>query len=55
MAKDPAFLADAGKMHADIVVNTGDDITKLLEKTYASPRPLVERAIATFKGATGKH
>ena len=54
MAKDPAFLQDAGNMKADIVVNSGDEITALLAKTYASPRPLVERAIAEFKAAGGR-
>ena len=49
MTRDPAFLADAKKLNADIVVTGGDDILALLRKTYGSPRPLVERAIATFR------
>jgi tripartite-type tricarboxylate transporter receptor subunit TctC len=52
MTKDPAFLRDAEKMRADIVVSTGDEIAALIGKTYATPRPLVERAIATFRGAS---
>lgn len=54
MAKDPAFLADAKNMRADIVTATGDEIAALLARTYASPRALVERASAEFKkAATG--
>jgi tripartite-type tricarboxylate transporter receptor subunit TctC len=51
MSKDPAFLKDAAHMKADIVVNDGEEIAALYAKTYATPRPLVERAIAEFKGA----
>lgn len=54
MAKDPAFLQDAANMKADIVVNSGEEIASLLAKTYASPRPLVERAIDEFKAAGGR-
>jgi tripartite-type tricarboxylate transporter receptor subunit TctC len=54
MAKDPAFLQDAANMKADTVVNSGDEIAALLAKTYASPKPLVERAIAEFKAAGGR-
>jgi tripartite-type tricarboxylate transporter receptor subunit TctC len=53
MAKDPAFLADAANMKADIVTATGDEVAALLSKTYAAPRPLVERASAEFKKAAG--
>ena len=53
MAKDAAFVRDADNMKADILVNSGEEIATLLAKTYSSPRPLVERAIATFKEASG--
>jgi tripartite-type tricarboxylate transporter receptor subunit TctC len=53
MVKDPAFLADAKRLNADIVVNSGAEILALLKKTYASPRPLVERAVAMFRKAGG--
>ena len=55
MAKDPAFLDDARKMNADIVVTSGDEIAALLAKTYATPKPLLERAIETFRKAAGTH
>ena len=51
MAKDPAFLQDAAKMKADIVVDDGEEVAALYARTYAAPRPLVERAIEEFKGA----
>jgi tripartite-type tricarboxylate transporter receptor subunit TctC len=54
MSKDEAFLQDAAKMKADIVVNTGDEVTALYARTYATPRPLVERAIDEFKRAGGR-
>ena len=53
MTKDPAFLADADKLHADIVVNSHADVEALLRKTYESPKPLVEKAVAEFKKAGG--
>lgn len=53
MAKDPVFLADAEKLRADIVIGNGQDIEALVRKTYASPKPLLERAIAELKKAGG--
>jgi tripartite-type tricarboxylate transporter receptor subunit TctC len=55
MAKDEAFLKDAEKMRADIIVGSGQEVSALFAKTYGSPKPLLERAIATFKGASRKH
>jgi tripartite-type tricarboxylate transporter receptor subunit TctC len=55
MVKDPAFLQDAGNIKADVNVTTGEDIRALLAKTYASPKPLLERAIAEFKKAGGSY
>jgi tripartite-type tricarboxylate transporter receptor subunit TctC len=54
MVKDEAFLKDAAKMRADIVPGTGEEVAGLFARTYGSPKPLVERAIATFKSASGK-
>jgi tripartite-type tricarboxylate transporter receptor subunit TctC len=54
MAKDEAFLKDAEKMNADIIVGSGPEVTSLFAKTYGTPKPLVERAIATFRSASGK-
>ena len=53
MSRDPAFLQDAGNIKADIVISRPDEIVALLTKTYASPKPLVDRAVAEFKKAGG--
>jgi tripartite-type tricarboxylate transporter receptor subunit TctC len=53
MAKDKTFLADAKKLHADIVVNSGEEVEALIKKTYGAPKPLVDRAVAEFKKASG--
>ena len=54
IAIDPALLADAAKMGAEIEVGTHDQILALLNKTYNAPKPLVDRAIAEFKRAGGE-
>jgi len=54
MAKDPAFLQDAARMKTDIVVNDGDEVAALYAGTYATPRPLVDRAIEEFRRAGGR-
>jgi len=51
MAVDTAFLADADKRKAEITFNTGDEIRTLVERIYASPRPLIERAIVELNKA----
>jgi tripartite-type tricarboxylate transporter receptor subunit TctC len=53
MAKDPVFLQDAGNIRADILANSGEEVAALYAKTYASPRALVERAVAEFRKAGG--
>jgi tripartite-type tricarboxylate transporter receptor subunit TctC len=53
MVRDPEFLADAKKLRADIVVGTGEEIEALIKKIYATPKPLVERAISELKRASG--
>jgi tripartite-type tricarboxylate transporter receptor subunit TctC len=53
MTKDKAFRDDAERLHADLAVNTGEEVAALFAKTYNAPKPLVERAIAEFKKAGG--
>ena len=53
MGVDKAFLADAEKRKAEIVVNTGDEIKALVDRIYASPKPLIERATAELNKAGG--
>jgi tripartite-type tricarboxylate transporter receptor subunit TctC len=54
MAKDPAFLQEAASLKADIIVTNGEEIAALLATTYATPKPLLDRAIAELKKAGGK-
>jgi tripartite-type tricarboxylate transporter receptor subunit TctC len=51
MAIDKAFLADADKRQAEITFNSGEEIRALVERVYASPRPLIERAIVELNKA----
>jgi len=41
--KDPAFLADAAKIQAEVLPSTGEEVQKLMERLYATPRPVVDR------------
>lgn len=42
--KDPEFLADAAKIQADVAPTSGEDVQKLVQRMYQTPRPVVERA-----------
>ncbi len=55
MAKDEAFLQGCRKdARRHRRRRPGEEVAGLFAKTYGSPKPLVERAIATFKSASGK-
>jgi tripartite-type tricarboxylate transporter receptor subunit TctC len=41
--KDPAFVAEAQKIQAEILPTTGEDVQKLVARLYATPKPVVER------------
>ncbi len=41
--RDPAFVAEGAQMQAEIQPTKGDDVQKLLERVYATPRPVLER------------
>jgi tripartite-type tricarboxylate transporter receptor subunit TctC len=41
--KDPAFLADAQKIQADVLPTTGEEVQTLVTRLYATPRPVVDR------------
>jgi hypothetical protein len=47
--KDPAFLDDAKKLRLDIEPLGGARLQTMIEKLYASPAALVERARAAVK------
>lgn len=53
MAADKEFLADAARMNAEIVTNTGEEISALVDRIYHSPRPIVDRAILELRRAGG--
>ncbi|MDB5649676.1 MAG: hypothetical protein JWL62_1196, partial [Hyphomicrobiales bacterium] len=42
--KDPAFLAEAAIMRADVDPTTGEDVQKIVGAMYATPQPIVDRA-----------
>jgi hypothetical protein len=44
--KDPQFLADAEKMGVEVQHVGGEAVQKLLEKIYASPQAVIDRAKA---------
>jgi tripartite-type tricarboxylate transporter receptor subunit TctC len=55
--RDPQFLADAKKQHLESAFMRGEEIEKLIARIFASPRPVVERAVKAIeagKGATSK-
>jgi tripartite-type tricarboxylate transporter receptor subunit TctC len=41
--KDDAFLAEAGKMQADVAPTTGEEVQQIVMRMYDTPRPVVER------------
>jgi tripartite-type tricarboxylate transporter receptor subunit TctC len=47
--QDPEFLADARKMQLSITPLSGQQVQELVDKLYATPRDLVERARTVIK------
>jgi tripartite-type tricarboxylate transporter receptor subunit TctC len=47
--KDPAFLAEAGKLQLEIDPLTGPQIAALLKTAYSAPKPIVARAAQLAK------
>jgi tripartite-type tricarboxylate transporter receptor subunit TctC len=46
--QDPDFRAEAIKIQADVAPSTGEDVQKLVERIYATPRPVIERIKKLF-------
>jgi tripartite-type tricarboxylate transporter receptor subunit TctC len=46
--KDPEFLAEAGKMQADVSPTTGEEVQNIVARMYATPRPVIERVKRYF-------
>jgi tripartite-type tricarboxylate transporter receptor subunit TctC len=40
---DPDFRAEAAKIQADLAPSTGEEVQALVERIYATPRPVIER------------
>ena len=49
--RDPDFVAEAGKMQLEIDPISGEAIERLLQKAYAAPKPVVQRAAALVEPA----
>lgn len=49
--RDAAFVADAEKMRLEVdpTPQTGDDILAILRRTYAAPKPVLDRLIAIYE------
>lgn len=47
--KDKGFLDDAAKSKIDIDYDSGEAVQKLVERMYATPKPVVERLIKAMK------
>ena len=41
--QDPEFLAEAGRIQADLAPSTGEEVQERVERIYATPRPVIER------------
>ena len=41
--RDPEFRAEAGRIQADLAPMAGEEVQKLVERIYATPRPVIER------------
>lgn len=53
MAKDPAFLADAAKVGAEIEPASGEDLEALAQRIYAYPPEIIARAKKEYAKAKG--
>ena len=42
--RDKDFLADADKARVDVVPSSGEQVQQLIDRIYATPKPIVERA-----------
>jgi tripartite-type tricarboxylate transporter receptor subunit TctC len=46
--QDPEFRAEATRIQAELAPTTGEDVQKLVERLYATPRPVIERVKKLF-------
>jgi len=45
---DPEFRAEAERIQADLAPSTGEEVQKVVERIYATPGPVIERARKLF-------
>jgi tripartite-type tricarboxylate transporter receptor subunit TctC len=48
--KDPAFLAEAKQLMLDVEPTSGEEAQKIVEKMYATPKPVVDRVKKLLAG-----
>jgi hypothetical protein len=49
LMKDPEFIADVKKSKLDLDYHDGDKLTALIQKMYATPKPIIEKIGALIK------
>ena len=47
--KDPEFVAEAKQRNLTLAPENGEYMQRLIERIYATPRPVVERVAALIK------
>ena len=46
--KDPGFLDEMNKMSLPINTATGEEVAQIFTSLYATPKPLIDRAVANM-------
>ena len=47
--KDPQFLAEAERQKLDVAPEDGENLSALIRKIYATPKPIVEKVSELIK------
>ena len=45
---DPDLVAEAKRINVDVLATSGEELQKLIDKMYATPADIVEKAKATY-------
>jgi hypothetical protein len=48
MSRDPAFIADANQINAELQVGAGEEVQKAVERTLNVPESVLQRAREIF-------
>ena len=46
--RDPSFLAEMNKMNLPVNIATGEEVAHIFSSLYATPKPLIDRAVANM-------